>query len=46
MAARTGEQFLRGLAGGREIWVGSDKIGSPAEHPALRGAAQALAAPA
>ena len=43
MAARTGEQFLRGLAGGREIWVGSDKISSPAEHPALRGAAQALA---
>lgn len=43
MAARTGEQFLRGLAGDREIWVGSDKISSPVDHPALRGAAQALA---
>ena len=24
MSARTGEQFLRGLADGREIWVGGD----------------------
>ena len=43
MAARTGKQFLHGLVDRREIWVGSDKIGSPAEHPALRGAAQTLA---
>ena len=43
MPARTGEQFLRGLVDNREIWVGSDKISSPADHPSLRGAALALA---
>ena len=26
MAARTGEQFLRGLAGRRDLWVGGDKV--------------------
>jgi 4-hydroxyphenylacetate 3-monooxygenase len=43
MAARTGEQFLRGLVDSREIWVGSDKVSSPVDHPSLRGAALALA---
>lgn len=43
MAARTGEQFLRGLAGRRNIWVGGDKISSVVDHPALAGAAMALA---
>src|SRR5688500_15170558 len=43
MAARTGKQFLQGLRDGRELWVGGDRIGSIADHPALAGAAQALA---
>ena len=43
MAARTGEQFLRGLAGRRDLWVGGDKVSSVVDHPALSGAAQALA---
>ncbi len=43
MPARTGAQFLRDLADGREIWVGGEKISAVAEHPALTGAAQALA---
>ena len=40
MAARTGEQFLRGLAGRRDLWVGGDKVSSVVDHPALSGAAQ------
>src|SRR5262245_15618476 len=43
VAARTGKQFLQGLRDGRELWVGGDKVGSIADHPALRGAASALA---
>ena len=43
MPARTGAEFLRGLKGGREIWVGSERVSSLAEHPAFVGAAQALA---
>jgi 4-hydroxyphenylacetate 3-monooxygenase len=43
MAARTGEQFLKGLRDSRELWVGGDRIGSIADHPALSGAAHALA---
>jgi 4-hydroxyphenylacetate 3-monooxygenase oxygenase component len=43
MPARTGEQFLRRLVDDREVWVGSDKIASPVDHPSLRGAALALA---
>jgi 4-hydroxyphenylacetate 3-monooxygenase oxygenase component len=43
MAARTGEEFLRGLKGPRDIWVGGDKVSSVVDHPALAGAAQALA---
>src|SRR5579864_1377391 len=43
MPARTGEQFLRGLVDEREVWVGSDRVASPVDHPSLRGAALALA---
>ncbi len=43
MPARTGAQFLQGLRDGREVWLGRDRIADPAEHPALRGAAEALA---
>src|SRR5882724_8101955 len=43
MPARTGEQFLKGLRGGREIWVGGDRVADVVDHPALSGAAQALA---
>ena len=43
MAARTGEQFLRGLKDGRELWVGGERVRSIVDHPALNGAAQALA---
>ncbi len=43
MAARTGEQFLRGLKDSRELWVGGERVRSIVDHPALKGAAQALA---
>src|SRR5438874_10813859 len=43
MAARTGKQFLRGLKDRRALWVGGDKITSVVDHPALHGAALALA---
>jgi 4-hydroxyphenylacetate 3-monooxygenase oxygenase component len=43
MAARTGEQFLRGLRDERELWVGGQKVGRATDHPALTGAAHALA---
>lgn len=44
MPARTGDEFLRGLRDGREVWVGRDRVRDPVEHPALRGAAGAIAA--
>jgi 4-hydroxyphenylacetate 3-monooxygenase oxygenase component len=43
MGARTGQQFLRGLRDGRELWVGGDRVRSVVDHPALEGAARALA---
>jgi 4-hydroxyphenylacetate 3-monooxygenase oxygenase component len=43
MAARTGEQFLNGLRGPREIWVDGERITDVVSHPKLRGAAHALA---
>src|SRR3954464_8269452 len=43
MPARTGEQFLNGLRGPREIWVDGERIADVASHPKLRGAAHALA---
>ena len=44
MPARTGEQFLRGLRDSREVWLGSERVTDPASHPALAGAAHAIAA--
>ena len=43
MPARTGEQFLNGLRGQREIWVDGERITDVVDHPKLRGAAHALA---
>ena len=44
VAARTGAEFLRGLKDSRELWLGDERIEDAATHPALRGAAQAVAA--
>ena len=44
MAARTGEQFLKGLRDDRELWVGGERVRDVAEHPAFAGAARAMAA--
>lgn len=44
MAARTGAEFLEGLRGDREVWVGEEKVEDVAEHPAFAGAARGLAA--
>ena len=44
MAARTGEQFLKGLRDDRAIWVGSERVRDVADHPAFSGAARAMAA--
>nr|WP_294577851.1 4-hydroxyphenylacetate 3-hydroxylase N-terminal domain-containing protein [uncultured Rhodopila sp.] len=44
MPARSGAQFLRGLRDSRAVWLGADKVTDPLEHPALRGAAEAIAA--
>lgn len=43
MAARTGEEFLKGLRGKREIWLGSEKVTDIVDHPAFAGAARGLA---
>ena len=44
VAARTGQQFLDGLAGdARELWLNGEKITHPLEHPELRGAAESVA---
>jgi aromatic ring hydroxylase len=43
MPARTGEQFLRGLRDDREIWVDGERVRDVASHPALGGAAHAVA---
>jgi 4-hydroxyphenylacetate 3-monooxygenase oxygenase component len=43
VAARTGAEFLRGLKGPRELWLGDERIDDPVSHPALTGAAHALA---
>ena len=45
MAARTGEEFLKGLrARPRELWLEGAKVDDVTEHPAFAGAAAALAA--
>jgi 4-hydroxyphenylacetate 3-monooxygenase len=44
VAARTGQQFLDGLAAeGREIWMDGEKITHPLEHPGLADAARSVA---
>jgi 4-hydroxyphenylacetate 3-monooxygenase len=43
VAARTGAEFLRGLKDSRELWLGDERIDDPATHPALTGAAHAIA---
>jgi 4-hydroxyphenylacetate 3-monooxygenase len=44
MPARTGAQFLEGLRDSRQVWLGGCRVADPMDHPALRGAAQAIAA--
>ncbi len=42
--ARTGQQFLEGLAKGeREVWLEGERIGNPLEHPKLEQGARSLA---
>ena len=43
MPARTGEQFLKGLRGPREVWVDGERVSDVVDHPGSRGAAHALA---
>ncbi|WP_119419347.1 4-hydroxyphenylacetate 3-hydroxylase N-terminal domain-containing protein [Desertibaculum subflavum] len=43
MGARTGAEFLKGLKSPRSIWLGREKVTDVTEHPALAGAAHALA---
>jgi aromatic ring hydroxylase len=43
MPARTGEQFLNGLRGPREVWVDGERTSDVVDHPKLRGAADTLA---
>ena len=42
--ARSGEEYLRGLRGAREIWVDGARVTDVVDHPALTGAAHTLAA--
>jgi len=44
MPARTGEQFLKGLRGPRDLWVGGHKVEDIASDPDLAGAARTVAA--
>ena len=44
MPARTGAEFLRGLRDTRALWLGGQRVTDPMDHPALRGAAEAIAA--
>ena len=44
MPARSGAQFLQGLRDNRALWVGGERVSDPMENPALRGAAEAIAA--
>ena len=44
MGARTGEEFLAGLRSRRrEVWLGGERVDDVTAHPALAGAARALA---
>ena len=42
--ARTGAEYLTGLRDGREVWLNGERIADVTTHPALAGAARALAA--
>lgn len=44
MPARSGQQFLEGLRGPREIWVDGQRVTDVVDHPLLGGAARGLAA--
>jgi aromatic ring hydroxylase len=43
MPARDGAAFLRGLKDGRGLWLDGERVEDPASHPALAGAARAVA---
>ena len=43
VSARTGAAFLRGLKDSRELWLGSERVDDATTHPALTGAAHAIA---
>src|SRR5260370_438991 len=43
MPARTGKEFVKGLGGGREVWVDGERVYDVVGHPKLSGAAHALA---
>src|SRR5512138_1166580 len=44
MGARTADEFLKGLkTRKRELWLGDERVDDVTEHPALAGAATALA---
>ena len=43
MAARSGDAYLKGLATPRNIWVDGDRVEDVVAHPALGGAARAIA---
>ena len=43
MPARTGAQFLTGLEADREVWLEGERVQSIVDHPAFKGAANALA---
>ena len=43
MGARTGKEFLDGLTDAREIWLDGQRVEDVTTHPALAGAAQAMA---
>ena len=44
MGARTGKEFLEGLRDDREIWLDGRRVDDVTTHPALSGAAEAMAA--
>ena len=45
MSARTGEAYLKGLRStNREIWLDGERVDDVADHPMLRGGAEAIAA--
>jgi len=43
MGARTGKEFIEGLRDDREIWLDGERVDDVTTHPALSGAAHAMA---